>query len=75
MQRRRLDTGVLKWALCAAVAAVLRAAAGLDAQAGAALDVGRVVVAAVDLGGPEEQLRQRQGVDGLESASVFITAS
>ena len=64
-------TPVLKWALCGAVAAVLRAAAGLDAQQGAALDVGDVVMAAMDLGGAEDQLRQRQAIDALELGKGF----
>src|SRR5262249_2087125 len=52
--------------LLGAVGAVLRAAPGLDAQQGTALDVPVVVGGLVDLGGPEELHRERQLVHGLQ---------
>src|SRR5262249_24580895 len=47
-------TGVGYHAVLGAAGAVRRAAPGLDAQQGTALDVPVVVVGLVDLGGPEE---------------------
>src|SRR5262249_60663621 len=64
-ERLRPDGRVVARAL-SAVGAVLRAAAGLDAQQGTALDVPEVVVSPVDLGGPRDQLQQRLLVDGLQ---------
>lgn len=56
------DVGVVPRGL-GAVAAVLGAAAGLDRQEHADLHLARVVVAAVDLGGAEDQVEDRGAVD------------
>src|SRR5262249_56198198 len=54
-----------------AVAAVLGAAARLDAQQRAPLHVPRVVVRPVDLRGAEHQLRQRKLINTLELVEGF----
>ena len=67
-------TPVLIAGALGAVAAVLRTAAGLDAQEGTALDVRDVVMGAMHLGRPKDQLRQRQMIDGLEVGEGFHDA-
>src|SRR5207248_1386436 len=49
-----------------AVATIFRAAAGLDAQQGAALDIAGVMVGAMHVGGTVNQFEQRQIINGLQ---------
>ena len=64
-QRRRRHARLVTGALCT-VAAILGAAAGLDAKKRAALDVSDFVVRAMNFGGAKDQLGERQIVDGLQ---------
>ena len=53
------------------VTAVLGTPAGFDAEKHTALDVGRVVMFAMDRRGAVEQVRQRQTIDGLQFGECF----
>ena len=72
-QLRGIDPGVVALRL-RTVGTVLRAAAGLDRQQGADLHLGRVEAAAVDLGGAEQQLRERQVEQRLDLAQAPVVA-
>jgi len=64
-ERRRFDRSLEMGAL-GTIAAVFRTASRLDAQENAPLDVGRIVVFTMHLGGTKKQVREGQTIDGLE---------
>ena len=58
-----------------AVGAVFRATAGFDGEQGGKLDFARVEVLAVDFGGLENEVEERQSKQSLDIAFFPITCS
>jgi hypothetical protein len=69
-ERRRLYSSAISSAL-SAVSAVLWAAARLNAQQGATLDIADIVMLPMHLRGPENQVRQRKTIDRLQLLKSF----